>query len=219
MKKIIGLTLAAIMVMTLVGVGTLAYFSDTETSTGNIITAGTLDLVPSESGTVVAGATYAQNPVLANGVDGLVSFSDVIPGGSGNFEWDLHNTGTIGGTLTTTPAVAFGPGMETEPEIAVGGNDATGGDLDAYLTVTLTKYAGNSVVTAKAGVATVIYTGIASGLQAAITVAATTAMTAESGDSSWVVYTLDWSVATGVDSIIQGDTATIGMTFTLTQNS
>ncbi|NLE08228.1 MAG: hypothetical protein GX631_03110, partial [Dehalococcoidales bacterium] len=44
MKKILGLSVAALMVMGLVGGGTWAYFSDTEESTGNIFTAGTLDL-------------------------------------------------------------------------------------------------------------------------------------------------------------------------------
>lgn len=44
MKKIFGLTIAAVLVMGLVGGGTWAYFSDPETSTGNILTAGTLDL-------------------------------------------------------------------------------------------------------------------------------------------------------------------------------
>ena len=44
MKKILGLTVVALMVMGLVGGGTWAYFSDVETSTGNTFGAGTLDL-------------------------------------------------------------------------------------------------------------------------------------------------------------------------------
>ena len=44
MKKILGLSVAAMMIMALVGGGTWAYFSDPETSTGNILTAGTMDL-------------------------------------------------------------------------------------------------------------------------------------------------------------------------------
>ena len=44
MKKILGLTIAALLVMGLVGGGTWAYFSDVETSTGNTFVAGTLDL-------------------------------------------------------------------------------------------------------------------------------------------------------------------------------
>ena len=44
MKKIAGLTIAALLIIGLVGGGTYAYFSDTESSTGNTLTAGTLDL-------------------------------------------------------------------------------------------------------------------------------------------------------------------------------
>ena len=44
MKKILGLSIAVLLVTGLVVGGTLAYFSDTETSTGNLFTAGTIDL-------------------------------------------------------------------------------------------------------------------------------------------------------------------------------
>jgi len=44
MKKILGLTIAALLVMALVGGGTWAYFSDVEAVTENTFTAGTLDL-------------------------------------------------------------------------------------------------------------------------------------------------------------------------------
>ena len=44
MKKILGLTIAVLLSIGMVGIGTWAYFSDAETSTGNVLTAGTLDL-------------------------------------------------------------------------------------------------------------------------------------------------------------------------------
>lgn len=44
MKKILALGLIAILVMALVGGGTWAYFSDVETSSNNLLTAGTLNL-------------------------------------------------------------------------------------------------------------------------------------------------------------------------------
>jgi len=43
-KKILGLTIAIVLITGLVAVGTFAYFSDTETVTGNSFTAGTIDL-------------------------------------------------------------------------------------------------------------------------------------------------------------------------------
>ena len=44
MKKILGLTVVALMVMGLVGGGTWAYFSDVESAVDNTLAAGTLDL-------------------------------------------------------------------------------------------------------------------------------------------------------------------------------
>jgi len=44
MKKIIGLTIAFMLLIGMTGIGTWAYFSDVEASTGNQMTAGTLDL-------------------------------------------------------------------------------------------------------------------------------------------------------------------------------
>lgn len=44
MKKIIGLSIAIVLIIGLVAGGTWAYFSDTETVTGNSLTAGTIDL-------------------------------------------------------------------------------------------------------------------------------------------------------------------------------
>ena len=64
MKKILGLTIAALIVMALVGGGTWAYFSDPETSTGNILSAGTLDLKTN----------------LANGVTATLLAENLAPG-------------------------------------------------------------------------------------------------------------------------------------------
>jgi spore coat-associated protein N len=44
MKRILTLTVASFVLLAMVGVGTWAYFSDTEQSTGNTFTAGTLNL-------------------------------------------------------------------------------------------------------------------------------------------------------------------------------
>ncbi len=83
MRKILGLTVAALLVIGLVGGGTWAYFSDPETSTGNYLSAGTLDLD-------------------LNGVDtGVTLFNvgDLYPGASGNASATISNSGTLGGEL------------------------------------------------------------------------------------------------------------------------
>ncbi|UCD08430.1 MAG: hypothetical protein JSU79_08725 [Dehalococcoidales bacterium] len=86
MKKILGLTIAAILVIGLVGGGTWAYFSDTEETTGNVFSAGTLDLgVANVSGTNPTGSTTA-----------TFGTSDLAPGstaGSGTLY--VNNEGSI----------------------------------------------------------------------------------------------------------------------------
>ena len=43
-KRILGLTIAFMLLIGMTGIGIWAYFSDVETSTGNVLAAGTLDL-------------------------------------------------------------------------------------------------------------------------------------------------------------------------------
>jgi len=87
MKKILGLTVAALLVMALVGGGTWAYFSDVETTVNNILTAGILDLTRdnlSEDATAF----------LSAGV------GNVAPGDSNSHSTLLKNTaGTMSGEL------------------------------------------------------------------------------------------------------------------------
>ena len=83
MKKILGLTIAALLVMAMVGGGTWAYFSDTETSGANVLSAGTLDLT-------LGGATAP------------FSIAGMKPGDSGDPEvsWTLTQSGSLSGNLT-----------------------------------------------------------------------------------------------------------------------
>ena len=81
MKKILGLTVVALMVMGLVGGGTWAYFSDVETSTGNTFGAGTLDLevdsenpwasAPISISNIAPGATSATTNITATNIGSL----------------------------------------------------------------------------------------------------------------------------------------------------
>ena len=64
MKKILGLTIAAVIIIATAGVGTYALFSDTETSSANTFIAGTLDLK--------TGST--------DGVSGTLGSSAMAPG-------------------------------------------------------------------------------------------------------------------------------------------
>jgi predicted ribosomally synthesized peptide with SipW-like signal peptide len=84
MKKIIGLTVAALMVMGLVGGGTWAYFSDPEVTGVNVLSAGTLDLDLNDND---------------NTGEVIVTVPALYPGGAGNGTVKLTNSGSIAGEL------------------------------------------------------------------------------------------------------------------------
>lgn len=86
MKKIMGLAISATLLIALVVGGTWAYFQDTETSTGNTIQAGTLDLgLSDETGDKPTGS-------LTTGFD---TKSDWAPGDTSEVSVFLYNDGTI----------------------------------------------------------------------------------------------------------------------------
>ncbi len=84
MKKIIGLTVALIAVIAMLGTGTWAYFNDVVTSTGNTITAGKLSLT-------VGGA----NALLPISIGSATKMKPGDKGHAGN--WTLTNGGNING--------------------------------------------------------------------------------------------------------------------------
>ena len=60
MKRILGLTIAFMLLIGMVGIGTFAYFSDAETAYGNQLSAGTLDLKTNDADGV-SQTLYATN--------------------------------------------------------------------------------------------------------------------------------------------------------------
>lgn len=108
MKKILGLTVAAMMVMAMVGAGTWAFFNDTETSSANILSAGTLDL------TLDGGNDDVQ--LLT------ASIGDIYPGDSGNATAVLKNIGSLAGELE----IEFSAIANTESTGTTGTSTATG---------------------------------------------------------------------------------------------
>lgn len=87
MKRILGLTIAASLVIAMVGAATWAYFSDDETTVDNTFTAGTLDLTRDGS----SGVTTA---FLTD-----VEVGNVAPGDSSSDSTLLANGGTLSGEL------------------------------------------------------------------------------------------------------------------------
>lgn len=226
MKKIIGLTIVALLLIGIVGVGTFAYFSDTETSSGNTVTAGTLNLVATNTGT-----SSTPNIVVTAGSDGIncnVVFTKLKPGDSGTTAWTLTNNGDLPGNLTTPSTIAFNDndGSQMNPETkAITANGGVNLGLSDLMGARL-KYGATYVL----GDAT-NYVPF-SGLQAAL-LAQSQAIAAGGGS---LVYTLDWALASDVkkagadgkfgtgddvdvsDNIMQGDSVAMDITFTLTQS-
>ncbi len=87
MKKILGLSVAALMVMGLVGGGTWAYFNDTEIISGNALIAGTLNLAVDKT----AYFTVDVEDAAPSLVTSAASLGNVV----------LTNSGSIDGTLST----------------------------------------------------------------------------------------------------------------------
>ena len=124
MKKILGLTIAFMLLISMGGIGTWAYFQDTETSTGNVFAAGTLDLKTDD----VDGVTqtlYASNLKPGDNVSGSIT---------------LENTGSVAGS---TLDLAFSyVESDSSPNPADMNADATA----AVIELTTLDYGGSSLL-------------------------------------------------------------------------
>jgi spore coat-associated protein N len=220
-KKLLGLVIALVVIIGLVSVGTWALFSDTETSNGNVINAGTLDLVPLVTGSYSAVSPYTYTVTAGgNGINGNVVFDNVAPGQAGSIEWVLSNSGSIPGTLTISSTCIFSENGSNEPEAATPGNDHNGngtGDMDNNLMVTLQKGIGTDQASAESAFSYINGSTpwAVGGLQAILN--AQSQLISQNGGNDTVVYKLSWSISSSVGNIIQSDTVQINITFTLTQ--
>lgn len=107
------------VVAAMAGAGTFAYFTDTETSTGNVFTAGTLDLV-----------VNGENPVSSH-----FELENVQPSYNGACKVNLSNIGTCDGYLSMwIENLTDDDNGLTEPEKSV---DSTGGAGEGELSPNL----------------------------------------------------------------------------------
>ena len=202
MKKIIGLTIAAVLIIGMVGGGTWAYFSDTETSDGNTFTAGTLDLN------------------LDGGNANVVKFtvSDVKPEDTGFGKWQVSNVGSIDGYLDLESISYDGAvGTTTDSELDDETGESDTPQLSNYLMVHIfvddnndgTWQTGETDIVGS-NATPIAISAMASSYDANVSLVATTG--AET-------ITLAWSVPATTDNRIQGDSVTLNMTFELQQRS
>jgi predicted ribosomally synthesized peptide with SipW-like signal peptide len=237
LRKVAGVAISILMLAAFATGASWSYLSDSETSSGNSVQAGSLDLVPLVSGSYTGGSAflYVVTPG-GNGINGNVSFYKLAPGQNGNIEWTLSNTGSLPGTLTVSITGTFTDGVAAvEPESFFNGtnglpsnNGGGNGDLDEYVMVTLQKGAGASQSAAEAALASGYInpghnntdsTPFALGEMAALWNGDSTSMSAAGGSACYVVYRFNWSLSDTDPniSITQGDTAQLDITFTLSQ--
>lgn len=135
MKKILALTVTALMVMAIVGSGTWAYFTDSETSSGNTLAAGTLNLGLS--------TTAGQHP--QGSITGTFSTSTWAPGANVSNTIYVNNEGTLNMTslkLTITyPKVV---NYASSSNITAGPGGATD-ELDKMITLTTANWDGSAI--------------------------------------------------------------------------
>ncbi len=125
MKRILGLTIAFMLLIGMVSIGTWAYFSDTETSTGNQLTAGTLDLKTDD----------------VDGVTQTLLASNMAPGDTvGPQTITLKNIGSINGANLT---LAF---SYTETDNSPNPIDMSANATAANIEVTTLNYGGSSLL-------------------------------------------------------------------------
>lgn len=222
-KRIAGLTIACLLTLSLVSSGVFAYFIDTETSSGNTLAAGTLDMVPTTSGTGVSGKYSVISG--GNGVNGNVVFTKMRPGESGTVTWVLTNNGSLPGTLTLPSTVSFSDvsAIEEIENADLNNNGGGNGDLDDYMGVRVKRNGTYFLGDASNYVPF-------SGLQMALNAQSNAIVASET-----TTYVLEWSIASDVkgagadgkfgtgddvlinDNIIQSDSAQIDITFALIQ--
>ena len=214
MKKIIGLSIAALLIIGIVGVGTFASFSDTATSTGNTWTAGTLVLSQVTTGSAVNSSAVV---TPGGGINGSVQFGltdPVKPGSSGIITWTLNNTGNVPGKLTLVSATTFNDTATNAPKAAALAALAisdplawgTPWDLSKEMMVWVTRDTADILGTTGTYVAM-------SGLQTALNNEVDKTITI----GTPMVYVLHWQVPPTVGNEIQGDSASLNITFTLNQ--
>ena len=209
MKKILMSLMTIALVIGLVGAGTVAYFSDTETSTGNTFTAGKLNL-------------------KVDGLDGanVVKFTvaNTYPGASGGGTWTLLNAGSLAGYVdleNISVANAENYDANTNEAEAVDdldtSNETGGGELGVNLDVVLFWDDGTGGGTAGNGIQdgteATIYSGdldsIAGNYEANYLL----------NDGATTYISMTWSIDTNVNNQIQGDSATLDITFELAQTT
>jgi predicted ribosomally synthesized peptide with SipW-like signal peptide len=190
-----------VLVCILIGGSVYAYFSDTETSTGNTFTAGTVDLN------------------LDGGNTNVVKFTvgDVKPGDNGTGTWTVTNAGSIDGYLDLeNVSVTEGTGATTDPELVDEPTHADTTQLGNYLMVHIFVDT-NDNGSWDTGEADIFGTNASPAAINTIAGSYDLSLSLTQGSTDYI--TLVWSVPISADNRIQGDNVTLDITFELQQRA
>jgi len=189
-KKIIGLTIATVLMLSMVGIGVFAYFSDTEVSASNSLSAGTLDLKTND----------------ADGVTQTLYGSNLQPGGAvGPATITLKNAGS-------TPGATLGIVFDyVENDSNPNAVDMTPDATAAVMEVTTLTYDGANLLTSVPDFNANGYKDVQDLKNASLT--------ALSGISAGATkdFTIAIAARDGLSNDFQSDGVTVNMTFTLNQ--
>ncbi len=199
MLKILGLGAALIIIIAAVSVGTYAYFNDVQSSTGNAITAGTLDigLANSASGAPLGDAT------------GTWAVTNMKPADTDDATLFVYNGGTLPvGSIT----MAFTYTLTGSMPVTVHGTHTTA--LDTQLTATTVKWDG---VTQDGSGGTLALEGKTLSAIAGMGTL-TMPLSSDMATSTYKGLEILWTLPTTADNGCQGVTANITDTVTAEQN-
>jgi spore coat-associated protein N len=203
MKKILVIVMASVLCLGLIG-GAFAYFTDTETSNGNIFQAGSMNLKYG----INEAPTY-------NNTNDYFSISNVYPGQSGSLYISFLNEGTVNAAhlkMAWNTLVDYENGRY-EQEIGAGDLTDTG-DLSPFIEITHVWIDKDGNSTFDPGETNLIPATVA---LSALAAGDDLDLGALNTGVPEYVY-IAWQINTAATSIIQTDSTTVNALFTLSQN-
>lgn len=213
MKKLIGLGVAVAVIIALVTTGTLAQFSDTETSEDNQFTAGIIDLEVDCAGDTVFSAQDDPLPKIFN----YLPATDIKPGDDGEVTLSLHlkaDSNNADLWIEVLDLQNFG-GVFSEPEEEEENgtpDDDIASEIDVTLWLDMDDQTGTPGDNIQQVAETVLYDGTLDGLTAA---GAAGKLTVQEDAVACTIYYVGWSweLPSTVGNEHQGDYCTFDIVF------
>jgi predicted ribosomally synthesized peptide with SipW-like signal peptide len=214
MKKIVILSIAVLLTFAAVGLGTNAYFSDTEASTSNVFSVGTLDLKLTDA-----------NETDQDGVTASFGGSALAPGSSvGPATVTLKNTGSLTADHVDIKVESAVTDYASYNAADLGANIA---DMSTVLTVSALSYGATDLLATSGGVFTnadIEAADNAGNNDLVITMneldnVIVDSLAAPAASGGTVVLSMTVGIPTSVGNGIQGDQVDVTVTFGLYQDA